>query len=103
MPGPVTTHLRRLLWAGALALLATGCASREEESPYSVRLKFATFDAADTDHSGKLDREEAKAIPFVDYYFDAIDSDRNGLCSWNEVMHLDLRAVRRNQALPPGP
>ena len=90
----------------AVLLLISGCASREEEG-YDPRFKyfpkFAQFDAADTDHSGKLSPEEAQAIPFVARYFREIDSDRSGDVSWQEVTHLDLRAVRRNEILPAGP
>ena len=58
---------------------------------------------ADPDHSGKLSFEEAQALPFVARYFREIDTDHNGEASWHEVTHLDLRAARRNQMLPPGP
>lgn len=90
----------------AVLLLVSGCASREEEGydpRYKYFPKFKDFEAADTDHSGKLSLEEAQAIPLIARYFHEMDTDKNGEVSWQEVTHLDLRAVRRNEMLPPGP
>ncbi|HKY89495.1 MAG TPA: EF-hand domain-containing protein [Nevskiaceae bacterium] len=94
------------LAALAVLLAGSGCASRDPDS-YDPALKyfpkFKHFEAADTDHSGKLSPQEAQAIPLVARYFREMDTDRSGDVSWQEVTHLDLRAVRRNEIVPPGP
>ena len=36
------------------------------------------FDAADTNHDGSLDREEAKAMPMLSQYFDEVDANKDG-------------------------
>jgi hypothetical protein len=96
------------LAASALAVLlvASGCASRDPDDydpRYKYFPKFAQFDAADTDHSGKLSAQEAQAVPLIARYFREMDTDKNGEVSWHEVTHLDLRAVHRNETLPAGP
>jgi Ca2+-binding EF-hand superfamily protein len=45
----------------------------------------ARFAAADKDHDGTLDREEAKALPRVAKHFDAIDADQSGTVSEEEI------------------
>lgn len=36
------------------------------------------FNAADTDHDGGLDREEAKQMPMLSQYFDEVDTNKDG-------------------------
>lgn len=43
------------------------------------------FMGADKDHDGTLDREEAKKLPHVSQNFDAIDTDKNGTVSREEI------------------
>jgi hypothetical protein len=52
------------------------------------------FDAADRNHDGLLDRDEAKAgrVAFVAGNFDAIDASRRGLVSKGDV-HAYIRHV----------
>jgi Ca2+-binding EF-hand superfamily protein len=45
----------------------------------------AKFAAADKDHDGTLDPEEAKALPRVAKSFDAIDADKSGTVSEEEI------------------
>jgi Ca2+-binding EF-hand superfamily protein len=45
----------------------------------------AAFAKADKDHDGTLDRKEAKKMPNVAKNFDAIDTDKDGTVSLDEV------------------
>ena len=45
----------------------------------------AAFKKADKDHDGTLDQKEAKAMPGVAKNFDAIDTDKDGTVSLEEV------------------
>ena len=45
----------------------------------------AAFKKADKDNDGTLDRKEAKAMPRVDKNFDAIDADKDGTVSLEEI------------------
>jgi Ca2+-binding EF-hand superfamily protein len=45
----------------------------------------AKFDAADKDHDGTLDREEAKVFPRIAKNFDQIDADKDGTLSPDEI------------------
>jgi hypothetical protein len=45
----------------------------------------AAFKKADKDNDGTLDRKEAKAMPRVAKNFDAIDTDKDGTVSLEEV------------------
>jgi Ca2+-binding EF-hand superfamily protein len=53
------------------------------------------FKKADKDNDGTLDRKEAKAMPQVAKNFDAIDADKDGTVSLDEV-HTFMKA--RHQA-----
>jgi Ca2+-binding EF-hand superfamily protein len=45
----------------------------------------AAFKKADKDGDGTLDKEEAKAMPHVAKNFDAIDADKGGTASLDEI------------------
>jgi Ca2+-binding EF-hand superfamily protein len=45
----------------------------------------AAFEKADKDADGTLDKEEAKAMPRVSKNFDAIDADKDGTVSLDEI------------------
>ena len=49
------------------------------------------FKKADKDNDGTLDREEAKAMPQVAKNFDAIDTDKDGTVSLEEI-HTFMKA-----------
>jgi len=51
----------------------------------------AAFKKADKDNDGTLDRKEAKAMPHVAKNFDAIDTDKDGTVSLEEV-HTYMKA-----------
>ena len=51
----------------------------------------AAFKKADKDNDGTLDREEAKAMPKVAKNFDAIDVDKDGTVSLDEI-HTYMKA-----------
>ena len=51
----------------------------------------AAFKKADKDNDGTLDRKEAKAMPHVAKHFDAIDTDKDGTVSLEEV-HTYMKA-----------
>ncbi len=44
------------------------------------------FAAADTNHDGGLDREEAQALPYVAMYFDEIDTNKDGKMTREEYL-----------------
>jgi len=45
----------------------------------------ARFDAADKDHDGTLDRDEAKVFPRISQNFDKIDANKDGKVSQDEI------------------
>ena len=51
----------------------------------------AAFMKADKDHDGTLDKSEAKAMPRVSKNFDAIDTDKDGTVSLDEI-HTYMKA-----------
>lgn len=54
----------------------------------------AAFKQADKDNDGTLDKEEAKAMPRVAEHFDAIDVDKDGTVSMEEI-HNFMKARRK--------
>lgn len=44
------------------------------------------FDAADVNHDGGIDREEAKVMPMLLQYFDEMDADKDGKITRQEYM-----------------
>lgn len=44
------------------------------------------FSAADTNHDGVLDREEANAMPMLKYYFDKVDANKDGKVTRQEYL-----------------
>ncbi len=56
----------------------------------------AAFKKADKDNDGTLDRKEAKAMPRIAKNFDAIDADKDGTVSLDEI-HTFMKA-RHNAA-----
>lgn len=57
----------------------------------------AAFKKADKDIDGTLDKEEAKAMPHVAKNFDAIDADKDGTVSLDEI-HTFMKS-HKNTAL----
>jgi Ca2+-binding EF-hand superfamily protein len=56
----------------------------------------AAFKKADADNDGTLDKEEAKAMPRVAKNFDAIDTDKDGTVSMDEI-HAFMKAKHHGQ------
>ena len=70
-------------------------ASFAERQQGGMHDKGATaFKNADKDNDGTLDKEEAKAMPNVAKNFDAIDTDKDGTVSLDEI-HSFMKAHRR--------
>ena len=75
----ITTLAASLVLALGVGAAGTAAAMHHE--------KFeAAFKAADKDADGTLDKEEAKAMPRVAKNFDAIDADKSGTVSMEEVV-----------------
>lgn len=72
------------------------------ERPAPGSITFEIFEAADSDHSGKLTTQEASAMPFVARYFGAIDADSDTLVSWTETRNYVIAGpVRPLEELSP--
>jgi Ca2+-binding EF-hand superfamily protein len=54
----------------------------------------AAFKQADKDNDGTLDKEEAKSMPRVSKNFDAIDSDKDGTVSLDEI-HAAMKNMKK--------
>ena len=75
----ITTIAASLVLALGVGAAGTAAAMHHE--------KFeAAFKAADKDADGTLDKEEAKAMPRVAKNFDAIDADKSGTVSMEELV-----------------
>jgi hypothetical protein len=72
----------------ALALGLAGCAgAREARSQQMMERAQQRFADADTNHDGRLSREEAKAgTPRLADHFDEIDSDHDGELTTAEIV-----------------
>jgi len=66
------------------AALAAPCASFAQDRAAKME---AAFKKADKDNDGTLDKEEAKAMPHVAKNFDAIDADKDGTVSLEEIQN----------------
>jgi Ca2+-binding EF-hand superfamily protein len=79
--------------AAVLALAGAPCFGAKTalgDAPASLSQKAkapvtSDFDKADRDNSGMLDKTEAAAMADVGVHFDAIDTDRNGKVSREEI------------------
>jgi Ca2+-binding EF-hand superfamily protein len=69
-----------LAFAAAIALPGITFA----DSDHVAKME-AAFKAADKNGDGKLDKEEAKAMPRVSKNFDAIDADKDGSVTMAEI------------------
>jgi Ca2+-binding EF-hand superfamily protein len=56
----------------------------------------AAFQKADKDGDGTLDKQEAKAMPRVEKNFDAIDADKDGTVSLDEI-HTFMKSQRKGK------
>lgn len=86
-----TLHFRLPAATLLLSLWLGGCAS-DDLSPSHDRsrspIPFQAFEDADTNHDGRLDRDEVAAVPDFEplsRVFERIDADHSGYLSWNEV------------------
>lgn len=83
-------------------LVACAAAPSVPERPAPGSITFDLFEAADSDHSGKLTAQEATAMPFVARYFGAIDADSDMLVSWTETRNYVIAGpVRPLEELRP--
>jgi Ca2+-binding EF-hand superfamily protein len=70
--------------AAAIGLaFAVGAAQANEDKMQKVEAKFK---AADKNGDGTLDKTEAAALPNVSKNFDAIDTDKDGTVSLEEIL-----------------
>lgn len=74
--------------AGTLLLASTVFAqdtAPEANNASPTRHAHVNFEQADSNHDGKLSREEAAAMPFVARHFDQIDSNHDGYVTHDEL------------------
>ncbi len=89
-PTFLTSFERRsvLLFAG-LSLVAAGQAFAQSTAPKPATGEQAdvstVFNQADTNGDGRLSRQEAQAIPGLAERFDAVDTDKDGAISLQEL------------------
>ncbi|HEY2344796.1 MAG TPA: EF-hand domain-containing protein [Xanthomonadaceae bacterium] len=76
-----------LLALPAMAQTDTAPAPAGSDGGTSVpkRTPRERFEQADTDHDGRLSRNEAQAMPFVAKQFDAIDANHDGYVTLDEM------------------
>jgi Ca2+-binding EF-hand superfamily protein len=78
-----------VLLVAALALGATAAFAQEGKKDRAEKAKAEIekrFNAADTDHDGKLSKDEAKAgMPKVYEHFDEMDSGKTGFVTLEQV------------------
>ena len=60
------------------------------------------FDAADANHDGGLDREEAKALPMLSMYFDEVDTNKDSKVTREEYFDAMPRFHRGKKMNPDG-
>jgi len=91
--------LKPVLLASTLALSAvlmtagTAFAAQHTGTPKHDRGE-AAFKKADKDNDGTLDKQEAKAMPRVAKHFDAIDADKDGTVSLEEI-HTYMKSKKK--------
>ncbi len=99
------THAGHLgLPACLVAVMLCACAPAPvaPERPAPGSISFEIFEAADSDHSGKLSAQEATAMPFVSRHFGAIDADSDTQVSWTETRNYMIAGpVRPLEELRP--
>ena len=70
----------------------------QDSSPSGPRLKHH-FRQADRDRNRRLDRQEAKRIPWISRNFNALDGDRDGTVTLQELWN-HQRSLAPSQRLP---
>ena len=70
----------------------------QDSSPSGPRLKHH-FRKADRDRNRRLDRQEAKGIPWISRNFNALDGDRDGTVTLDELWN-HQRSLAPPQRLP---
>jgi EF hand domain-containing protein len=104
--------MKRTLLATLLALPLTALAADQATAPPAANAPTTekglghdkgkeAFKKADKDNDGTLDREEAKAMPNVSKNFDAIDVNKDGKVSYDEVHNYMHKQKAASQAPAP--
>jgi len=82
---PVSLLARPVALAGiALSTFAHASAPLAEQSTTAKNMVSSAFVRADSNHDGRLSREEAAKFPAIATRFDEIDTDKDGLLSMEE-------------------
>jgi Ca2+-binding EF-hand superfamily protein len=87
------------LTMSACCVLASSAALAQdhERGQQAMQELDARFDAADTDHNGKLGKKEAKAgMPRLSEHFDQLDQDKDGYLTKGEIVGsmIDMKEQR---------
>jgi hypothetical protein len=78
------------VFALALALTSSNIFAADPPNPGGEKMSSGLthmnerFNAADTNHDGGLDREEAKSMPMLSTYFDEVDTNHDGKVTLKE-------------------
>ncbi|WP_428312103.1 EF-hand domain-containing protein [Hydrocarboniphaga sp.] len=90
-----------ILTMSGCCVLASGAAVAQdrERGQQAMQELNERFDAADTDHNGKLGKKEAKAgMPRVSEHFDQLDADKDGYLTKGEIVGamIDMKDQREH-------
>jgi hypothetical protein len=93
-----------LALAASLPIIASAQIGLNELA-HNVKALDKNFDAADANHDGMLNPQEAQAVPFIATNYDAIDVKNRGSVSKQDVHDYIARALKStsNKTAPTAP
>ena len=88
------------IWAGAVALVATGIATLRAQGPGGARTAEALFNALDTDNDGTLTRPEMESG--FKSWFTAWDTNHSGTLNQSQILAGISKVLPAPPAVKPG-